>query len=127
MHEMCRGVKTPWYRAHLEVNLVGIFLMKKPHNVKKPTLGDAGKGKPVKQSDPIIVSDDRLGSNEPLDEANAKKGESPDFAAGVDEIQSSDHRIRKIEVEDEHTNEVLIEEGLQGRMKGSLTKPRKTN
>jgi len=101
--------------------------MKNLHNSKKPTSGKSGNGKPAQQpANPIIVSDDRLGSNEPLDEADAHAGETPDFATGVDEVQTSDHRIRKIEAEDEHTNEVLTEEGLQGHMKGSLTKPRKT-
>jgi hypothetical protein len=101
--------------------------MKNLHNAKKKTLGNSGKGKPAQQPViPIIVADDRLGANEPTDEANAHEGDATDSAAEVDEDQTSDHRVRKIEAEDEHTNEVLIEEGMQGQMSGSLTKPRKT-
>lgn len=101
--------------------------MKNLHKAKKATWGDSGKGKSAQQPTiPIIVSDDRLGSNEPPDEANAHADEAPDFAAGVDEVQTSDNRVRKIEADDEHTGEVLVEEGLQGQMTGSLTKPRKT-
>jgi hypothetical protein len=87
---------------------------------KNLTLGDSGKNKSARlHVNPSIVSDDRLGSDEPLDEANGS-------ATGVKEVQASDHRVRKIEPEDEHNNENLIEEGLQGHMHGSLTKPRKT-
>jgi len=93
---------------------------------KNLTLGDSGKSKSAHQPNPIIVSDDRLGSDEPLDEANASEGEAPGPAAGAEEVLTSDHRVRKIEPGDEHNNENLIEEGLQGYMRGSLTKPRKT-
>jgi len=41
------------------------------------------------------------------------------------EVPTSDHRVSKIEPDDEHNNENLIEESLQGYMHGSLTKPRK--
>jgi len=127
MRETGRGVKTPWYCLLPEVKFTGTFIMKKIHKTKETTPENSAKGKPAQQPViPVIVSDDRIGSNEPLDEANAHAGETPDFAAGVDEVQTSDHRVRKIEAEDEHTNEILIEEGLQGHMSGSLTKPRKT-
>jgi hypothetical protein len=87
---------------------------------KNLTLGASGKNESTHRLvNPSIVSDDRLGSDEPLDEANGS-------AAGVNEVQVSDHRVRKIEPEDEHNNENLTEEGLQGHMHGSLTKPRKT-
>jgi hypothetical protein len=59
---------------------------------------------------PILAPDDRLGSDEPLDGSKASGG---------------DHRIQKIEPNDEHNTEELIEEGMQGYMHGSLTKPRK--
>jgi hypothetical protein len=72
------------------------------------------------------VSNDELGPDEPLDEANGQKGENPGIAAGEGEIPTSDHRLNKIEPDDEHNNENLIEEGMQGYMHGSLTKPRKT-
>ena len=86
---------------------------------KNQTLEDSGRSESTHRLvNPSIVSDDRLGSDEPLDEANGS-------AAGVKEVQASDHRVRKIETDDEHNNENLIEEGLQGRMCGSLTKPRK--
>ena len=95
---------------------------------KKLTLGDSGKSKSAHQPvNPIIVSDDRLGSDEPLDEGNVHEGEAPGTAAGAEEVLTSDHRVCKIEPGDEHNTENLIEEGLQGYMRGSLTKPRKTN
>jgi len=103
--------------------------MKKLTNAKKASspikarnlaFEKAGKSESAPRSvNPIIESDDRLGSDEPLDEANTS-------AAKVNEVQASDHRVRKIEPDDEHNNENLIEEGLQGRMCSSLTKPRKT-
>ena len=87
---------------------------------KNLTLGDSGKSESTHRLvNPSIVSDYRLGSDEPLDEANGT-------AAGEKEVLTSDHRVRKIEPDDEHNNENLIEEGLQGHMRGSLTKPRKT-
>jgi hypothetical protein len=73
----------------------------------------------------IIVADDRLGPDEPLDEANAQEGSRPRIAIGEEIVPSSDHRVSKIEPDDEHNNENLIEEGLQGYMHESLTKPRK--
>ena len=73
------------------------------------------------------VSDDRLGPNEPLDEANPKEGGTSGIAAGEEEVPTSDHRVSKIEPDDEHNNENLVEEGLQGYMHDSLTKPRKVN
>jgi len=101
--------------------------MKKLDKAKNLTLGDSEKSGSTHQTvNPIIVSDDRLGSDEPLDEANAPEGEAPGTAVGEEEVLSSDHRISKIEPDDEHNNENLIEEGLQGHMHESLTKPRKT-
>jgi hypothetical protein len=70
--------------------------------------------------------DDRLGPDEPLDQANVLAGEAPGVAARAEEAQTSGHRVNKIEPDDEHNNEDLTEEGLQGYMHGSLTKPRKT-
>ena len=100
--------------------------MKNLHNAKEPTLGDSEKGKAAHQPViPIIVSDDRLGSDEPLDEANSQGGEASVTAVGEDEVLSPDHRVSKIEPDDEHNNENLIEQGLQGHMHDSLTKPRK--
>jgi len=72
------------------------------------------------------VSDDRLGPDEPLDEANVQADGPPVLGVGEEEVPASDHRVSKIEPDDEHNNENLIEEGLQGHMHGSLTKPRKT-
>jgi hypothetical protein len=72
------------------------------------------------------VSNDRLGPDEPLDEANVQAGGTPVLGVGEEEVPTSDHRVSKIEPDDEHNNENLIEEGLQGHMHGSLTKPRKT-
>ncbi len=87
---------------------------------KNLTLEDSGKSESTHRLvNPIIHPDDRLGSDEPLDEVNGS-------AKGVKEVQASDHRVRKIEPEDEHNNEILIGEGLQGYMRGSLTKARKT-
>ena len=87
---------------------------------KHLTLEDSGKSESTHRLVNLIIeSDDRLGSDEPLDEATS-------FAAGVKEVQASDHRVCKIEPDDEHNNENLIEEGVQGYMRGSLTKPRKT-
>jgi hypothetical protein len=70
--------------------------------------------------------DDRLGPDEPLDQANALAGEAPGVAAREEEAQTSGHRVSNIEPDDEHNNENLTEEGMQGYMHGSLTKPRKT-
>jgi hypothetical protein len=86
--------------------------------VKKPTPPPAN---------PAIVPDDRLGPGEPLDQANALAGEAPGVAARDEEAESSGHRVKNIEPDDEHNNDDLIEEGMQGYMHGSLTKPRKTN
>ena len=73
------------------------------------------------------VPNDQLGPDEPLDEANANAAsEAPGIAAREAEVPTSDHRISKIEPDDEHNNENLVEEGLQGYMHDSLTKPRKT-
>ena len=71
------------------------------------------------------VSNDRLGPDEPLDEANVKGGETPGIVVREEDVPTSDHRVSKIEPDDEHNNENLIEEGLQGYMHESLTKPRK--
>jgi len=73
----------------------------------------------------LIVTDDRLGPDERLDEANEQEGTRPSIAVGEKIVPSSDHRVSKIEPDDEHNNEDLIEEGLQGYMHDSLTKPRK--
>jgi hypothetical protein len=70
--------------------------------------------------------DARLGPDEPLDQANALAGEAPGVAAREEEAQTSGHRISNIEPDDEHNNEDLTEEGMQGYMHSSLTKPRKT-
>ena len=95
---------------------------------KNPASGNSGKSKPAHQLvNPIIVSDDRIGSDEPLDEANSQGGEASGTAVGEEEVLSPDHRVSKIEPDDEHNNENLIEEGVQGYMRGSLTKPRKIN
>jgi len=80
----------------------------------------------MKKLHKISLSDDRIGPDEPLDEANVQEGETPGIAVGEEEVPTSDHRVSKIEPDDEHNNENLIEEGLQGHMHGSLTKPRKT-
>ena len=94
---------------------------------KNPASGNSGTSKPAHQLvNPIIVSDDRIGSDEPLDEANEHEGEAPGPTTETEGILTSDHRIRNIEPGDEHKNENLIEEGLQGYLRGSLTKPRKT-
>ena len=71
------------------------------------------------------MPNDQLGPDEPLDEAKGQEGEIPGLAVGEEEVPTSDHRFRKIEPDDEHNNENLIEEGLQGYMHDSLTKPRK--
>ena len=71
------------------------------------------------------VSNDRLGPDEPLDEANGQGDEPPGIAVGEEEVPTSDHRVSNIEPDDEHNNENLVEEGLQGYMHDSLTKPRK--
>ena len=71
------------------------------------------------------LTDDRLGPDEPLDEASAHVSETPGNGAGEGEDPASDHRVSKIEPDDEHNNENLTEEGLQGYMHDSLTKPRK--
>jgi hypothetical protein len=72
------------------------------------------------------VSDDRIGPDEPLDEANRQKGDTQGSVVEEGEVSESDHRVSKNEPDDEHNNENLIEEGLQGYMHDSLTKPRKT-
>jgi len=72
------------------------------------------------------VSDNRLGPDEPLDEANVQKAGTNGITVGEEEIPTSDHRASKMEPDDEHNNENLMEEGLQGYMHDSLTKPRKT-
>ena len=71
------------------------------------------------------VSNDRLGPDELLDIASGPEGGTSGIAIGAEEILTSDHRVSKIEPDDEHNNENLIEEGLQGYMHDSLTKPRK--
>jgi len=71
------------------------------------------------------VSSGRLGSDEPLDVARGPDVETSGIAFGDEEVPTSDHRVSKIEPDDEHNNENLIEEGLQGYMHDSLTKPRK--
>ena len=81
----------------------------------------------MKRPHKIIVSDDRLGPDEPLDEANAHVSEAASTTIGGLELPASDHRVSKIEPDDEHNNENLIEEGLQGYMHDSLTRPRKTS
>jgi hypothetical protein len=92
---------------------------------KSLALDDSGKSKHAHQpAKSIIASNDRLGPDEPLDEANGQ--EIPGTAVGEKEVLTSDHRVSKIEPDDEHNNENLIEEGLQGYMHDSLTKPRKT-
>jgi len=94
---------------------------------KSPTLDESGKSKHAHQpANSIIASNDRLGPDEPLDEANGQEGETPGIAAGEKEVPTSDHRVSKIEPDDQHNNEDLIEEGLQGYMHDSLAKPRKT-
>ncbi len=80
----------------------------------------------MKKRHKISVSDDRIGSDEPLDEANRQKGDTQGIVVQEGEVPESDHRVSKIEPDDEHNNENLIEEGLQGYMHDSLTKPRKT-
>jgi hypothetical protein len=70
--------------------------------------------------------DDRLGPDEALDQANALAGEAVGVAAREEEVKTSGHRVSNIEPDDEHNNEDLTEEGMQGYMHGSLTKPRKT-
>ena len=95
---------------------------------KSMTLDDSEESKSAHQPvNIIIVSNDRLGSDEAVDEANAQERETPGIAAMEEEVQTSDHRVSKIEPDDEHNNENLIEEGLQGYMHDSLTKPRKIN
>ena len=95
---------------------------------KNMTLDDSEKSKSAHQPfNKIIVSNDRFGSDEPLDEANAQEGETSGSAAMEEEVRTSDHRASKMEPDDEHNNENLIEEGLQDYMHDSLTKPRKTN
>jgi hypothetical protein len=96
--------------------------------MKKHSVPNAPKNRkpalqPVK---PTPVADDRLGPDEPTDEADALKGEAPGVAVRETEVESSGHRVTNIEPDDEHNNEDLIEEGMQGYMHGSLTKPRKT-
>jgi hypothetical protein len=71
-------------------------------------------------------SNDRLGPDEPLDEANGQKVDIHGTPVGEEEVPTSDQRVSKMEPDDEHNNENLIEEGLQGYMHDSLTKPRKT-
>lgn len=107
--------------------------MKTPHKssshqaeAKKMTLDDSESRKPHQPVNPTVVSDAQLGPDEPLDEASAHVSEAPGTAVGEVEALTSDHRILKMEPNDEHNNEDLIEEGLQGYMHGSLTKPRKT-
>jgi hypothetical protein len=73
----------------------------------------------------IIVADARLGPDEPLDEANEREGARPGIVVGEEIVPNSDHRVSKIEPDDEHNNENLIEEGFQGYMHDSLTKSRK--
>jgi hypothetical protein len=72
------------------------------------------------------VTDDRLGPDEPLDEANGQRADAKGITVGEEEVPTSDHRVSKMEPDDEHNSENLIEEGLQGYMHDSLTKPRKT-
>jgi hypothetical protein len=79
----------------------------------------------MKKLPKITVPDDKLGPDEPLDEANAHLAEVAGTAGTEEEVPTSDHRVSKIEPDDEHNNENLIEEGLQGYMHDSLTKPRK--
>jgi hypothetical protein len=81
----------------------------------------------MKKFHKTTVSHDRLGPDEPLDETNGQEGEAPGIAAGEKEIPTSDHRLSKIEPDDEYNNENLIEEGLQGYMHDSLTMPRKNH
>jgi hypothetical protein len=93
---------------------------------QKMTLDNSESHRPHQPVNPTVVSDDQLGPDETLDEANAHVSEAPGTAAGEVEALTSDHRILKMEPNDEHNGEDLIEEGLQGYMHGSLTKPRKT-
>lgn len=72
------------------------------------------------------ISDDRLGPDESLDEAKGQENTPHGNVVEEEEVPTSDHRITKIEPDDEHNNENLTEEGLQGYMRDSLTKPRKT-
>jgi hypothetical protein len=81
---------------------------------------------PSRQTKLAIVPDDRIGPDEPVDQANAFAGKAPGVAAREEAAETSGHRVRNIEPDDEHNNEDLIEEGMQGFMHGSLTKPRKT-
>ena len=80
----------------------------------------------MKKLHKISVSDDRIGPDEPLDEATRQKSDTQGSVVEKGEVPESDHRVSKIEPDDEHNNENLIEEGLQGYMHDSLTKPRKT-
>jgi hypothetical protein len=94
---------------------------------KHSNLSATKKEKSSHQSEnSAVVRDDRLGPDEPLDEANTSKGEPLRVSAEEEAALTSDHRVSKIEPDDEHNNEDLVEEGMQGHMHGSLTKPRKT-
>jgi hypothetical protein len=79
----------------------------------------------MKKPHKASVSNDRLGPDKLLDVASGPEGETSDIAFGDEEVPTSDHRVSKIEPDDEHNNESLVEEGLQGYMHDSLTKPRK--
>jgi hypothetical protein len=93
---------------------------------KKVTSRGSGKSKPAPvPANPPIASDDRLGSDEPVDEAASREGKVAGTTPASDGVETADHRVRKIEPDDEHNNENLIEEGMQGYMRGSLTKARK--
>jgi hypothetical protein len=78
--------------------------------MKKPLAPSKKAKSPPPSVRPKLAPDDRLVPDQPLDETKADAG---------------DHRIPKIEPNDEHNAEELIEEGMQGYMHGSLTKPRK--
>ena len=87
-----------------------------PSTSKKKASPSPKKNAPIEN--PLIADN-------PADEPNLAV-EQFAVVAREDEATSSGGRVEPIQPDEEGNAESLIEEGLQGYMHGSLTKPRKT-
>jgi hypothetical protein len=93
--------------------------------MKKSSHPSTSKKKASPSLKEISPLDDPLVSDNPVDETNLAVDQFA-VAAREDEATSSGGRVEPIQPDEEGNAESLIEEGLQGYMHGSLTKPRKT-
>ena len=95
--------------------------MKKSSHPTKPQKGNS----PNQASKVIAPLEDAFVPDVPSDEPDLAV-EQFAVVARDDEATSSGGRVEPIQPDEEGNAESLIEEGLQGYMHGSLTKPRKT-